>query len=279
MKKAILTMMIMSAAVMGLFAMGGGESSGAALSGEFQLGGSTTVEPIATSAIEGFEEKYPEVKAAYEGTGSSVGVQGALDGTYLLGGASRNLKPEEKEKGALALPIALDGIAVVVNGGVNVDNLTAAQLKSIFKGEITNWKEVGGADAVINVVNRDEASGTRAAFAKLALDKEAFIADAITTASNGNMVTKVGSTPSAIGYCGLGYVEQARNAGAKAVMIGGAEPTKENVLNNSYPISRKLNIVYTGSLDDHPFKKAFTDYLLSPEGQDIVADNGFIKLP
>lgn len=279
MKKAILMMLIAAVAAAGAFAMGGGETSETGLSGEYQLGGSTTVEPIGTSAIEGFEEEYPEVKASYEGTGSSVGVQGALDGTYILGGASRNLKPEEKEKGAKALPIALDGIAVVVNSSVSADNLTAAQLKSIFKGEVTNWKEVGGADAPINVVNRDEASGTRAAFAKLALDKEAFIADAITTASNGDMVTKVGSTPNAIGYCGLGYVEQARNAGAKAVMIGGAEPTKENVLNNSYPISRKLNIIYTGSLGDDPFKKAFTDYLLSPEGQDIVADNGFIKLP
>lgn len=116
-------------------------ATGDGFAGSYNFGGSTTVEPIALAAIEEFEELYPDAKISYDGTGSSTGIQGVLDGTYSLGAASRDVKEEEKQKGAVAIPVALDGIAVIVNESVDVTDLSLEQLAKIFTGEITNWKE------------------------------------------------------------------------------------------------------------------------------------------
>ncbi len=287
MKKLFMAATIILIAAGLAFAGGNKEAagSGEGFSGSWAFGGSTTVMPIAEVAIEEFIKLHPRVKLTYEGQGSSVGVQGVIDGVYTLGGASRELKSTEKEKGAIATPIALDGIGVVVNGGVPMDNLSIEQVARIFAGEIKNWKEVGGADKPIVVVNRDEASGTRSAFRELALDKHygkkkgKFIKDAITTESNGDMITKVGSTPDSIGYCGFGYISKARNAGGKEISVEGIDPTVDNVLKGKYPISRKLNIVHKGALVESSLEKAFVDFLLSDAGQAIVEDEGFIPLP
>ena len=285
MKKLFLIALIAIVAVG--FAFAGGSSDGGdaeGFSGSYAFGGSTTVLPIAEVAIEDFMDMHPGVELTYEGQGSSVGVQGVIDDVYSLGGASRELKDKELSAGAMATPIALDGIAVVVNGGVPVDNLSIDQVAKIFTGEIRNWSGVGGPDKAIVVVNRDEASGTRAAFLELCLeealgDDVKFILDAITVESNGDMVTKVGATPDAIGYCGFGYIDRARNAGAKEISVDGSDPTVDNVLSGSFPISRKLNIVHKGALKEGSLEKAFVDFLLSADGQDIVEDEGFIALP
>ena len=285
MKKLFLVALIAIAAAGFAFAGGGSDGGDAeGFSGSYAFGGSTTVLPIAEVAIEEFMDLHPGVELTYEGQGSSVGVQGVIDGVYSLGGASRELKDKEKSAGAMATPIALDGIAVVVNGGVPVDNLSIDQVAKIFTGEIRNWSGVGGPDKAIVVVNRDEASGTRAAFLELCLeealgDDVKFILDAITVESNGDMVTKVGATPDAIGYCGFGYIDRARNAGAKEISVDGSDPTVDNVLSGSFPISRKLNIVHKGTLKEGSLEKAFVDFLLSADGQDIVEDEGFIALP
>lgn len=261
-------------------------ATGDGFAGSYNFGGSTTVEPIALAAIEEFEELYPDAKISYDGTGSSTGIQGVLDGTYSLGAASRDVKEEEKQKGAVAIPVALDGIAVIVNESVDVTDLSLEQLAKIFTGEITNWKEVGGSDNPIVVVNRDEASGTRAAFAEMVLEEAlgkdpepVFIAEAITTDSNGDMITKVGTTPNAIGYCGFGYIEQVKDAGAKAISIDGVEPVIDAVVDGSYPISRYLYFVSNGELQEGTLEKEFIDFLLSDEGQSIVEDEGFIRIP
>ena len=248
----------------------------------YAMGGSTTVEPIVRSAIEAYETVNPNVRLSYEAQGSSVGVQGAIDGVYVLGGASRELKSKESDAGAVATPIALDGIAVVANNSVLVDNLTREQIAAIYTGEITNWSEVGGADKDIVVINRDEASGTRVAFMELTLHKvygkeSEFLKDAITVESNGDMVTKVGSTPDSVGFCGLGYVDKAISGGAKALLIDGAEPTVDNVVSGEYAISRKLNVVTLG--DPEGFAADFIEFLLGDEGQTIAEDEGFIALP
>ena len=285
MKKLFLIALIAIAAAGFIFAGGskdGGDAEG--FSGSYAFGGSTTVLPIAEVAIEDFMDMHPGVELTYEGQGSSVGVQGVIDGVYALGGASRELKDKEMSAGAMATPIALDGIAVVVNGGVPVDNLSIEQVAKIFTGEIQNWSAVGGPNKAIVVVNRDEASGTRAAFLELCLEKALgddakYILDAITVESNGDMVTKVGATPDAIGYCGFGYIDKARNAGAKEISVEGVDPTVDAVLSGEYPVSRKLNIVHKGVLKEGSLEKAFVDFLLSPDGQAIVEDEGFIALP
>jgi phosphate transport system substrate-binding protein len=286
MKKLFLIALVAIIAGGFVFAGGGSENNPAekGLSGSYAFGGSTTVLPLAEVAIEEFMDLHPGVELTYEGQGSSVGVQGVIDGVYSLGGASRELKDKEKEAGAMATPIALDGIAVVVNGGVPLDNLSLEQVAKIFTGEIRNWSEVGGPNKAIVVVNRDEASGTRAAFLELALeealaDDVKFIRDAITTESNGDMVTKVGASPDSIGYCGFGYIDKARNAGAKEISVDGVDPTVDSVLDGSYPVSRKLNIVHKGPIKEGTLEDAFVDFLLSADGQAIVEDEGFIALP
>ncbi len=279
MKKIIAIMIVLSVLAAGfVFARGQQEESGLKLA----MGGSTTVEPVMRSAIEAYEDVDANAQLSYEGTGSSVGVKGALDGVYAIGGASRELKQAEADAGAVATPIALDGIAVIVNKSVLVDNLTLEQIAGIYTGEIKNWKEVGGADKAIVVVNRDEASGTRVAFLELVLEKvfgknSEYMKDAITVESNGDMTTKVGSTPDSIGYCGLGYVDGAISAGAKTIYVNGVEATVPNILSGKYSVSRKLNIITKGAPAGDA--KIFIDFLLGDEGQTIVEDEGFIALP
>jgi len=206
---------------------------------------------------------------------------------YSLAGSSRDLSPEEKAKGLVEIPIALDGLAVIVNRNVPVADISRRQIADIFNGSISNWKQVGGPDMAIIVVTRDESSGTRVAFGDLVMLKEykkdnplsAIMKDAVTVTSNGDMVTKVGQTPSAVGYCGEGFLDQAKSVGAIPVSVNGIVESTANVLNKSYPISRYLYFITKGELKAGTLEKAFVDFVLSPEGQAIVKQEGFIPLP
>jgi phosphate transport system substrate-binding protein len=255
----------------------GDASEGEGLSGEYAFGGSTTVQKIIAPAIEMFEEKHPNVTISYQGVGSSNGVKGVLDGSYSLGAASRELKASEEEKGVVSKPVASDVIAAVVNeDSVPIANLTNKEIAAIFAGEITNWSEVGGPDAEIAVFNRDEASGTREVFSEKCVASggyESFTDDATIVTSNGDMAAKVGNTPNAIGYVGLGYAD---NEGLKTLQVGGVEASAKTAASGSYPYFRYLNVVYTGELSGVP--KAFVDYLLSSEGQAIAEEQGFFAL-
>jgi len=257
---------------------GGQQEKSEGFSGDYAFGGSTTVEPVALAAIEVFMEKYPDVNISYDSQGSSVGVKGAISGTYSLGGASRELKDSEAEQGAKSIHVGLDGVAVIANKDtVNVSNLSFDEVGLIFAGQITNWKEVGGPDQPIAVFNRDEASGTRDCF-KMTVKPHGgdFVDTAAIVTSNGDMVSKVGSTPYSIGYCGFGYL--AKDPGIKPVSVNGVDPEEANVVNESYKISRYLNLVYTGELAEGTLEKAFVDFLLSDDGQAIVAEEKFIPL-
>ncbi|MBN2441963.1 MAG: phosphate ABC transporter substrate-binding protein [Spirochaetales bacterium] len=251
----------------------------------YNFGGSTTVLPIIESAIEEFTKTHKDITISYEGQGSSVGVNGVIEGTYSLGGSSRDIKDSELEKGVKPIAIALDGLAVITNNQVPMDNLSLEQVADIFSGKLTKWSELGGPDESIIVINRDEASGTRATFAELVLDKiygskkGSFIADAIISESNGDMVTKAGTTPYSIGYCGFGYIQGVRNAGGKAIAINGIAPEVSAVVNGNYPIARKLYVVHKGDLKPGTIEKEFVDFLLSDTGQGIVKDEKFIPLP
>lgn len=280
MKKRIV-LFIMIALVVFSGAMGctkkKGSSGKAEFSGNYNFGGSTTVEPIALTVISDFKKLYPDAHISYDSIGSSAGVKGVLAGTYSLGGASRDLKGSESAKGAKATAVAKDGVAVIVNKeSVLIDNLSFEQVGKIYSGEITNWKEVGGPDAEIAVFNRDEASGTRDCF-KMTVDaiEAGFRDDAAVVTSNGDMVAKVGGTPNAIGYCGFGYLD--RDPGIKSVTIDSVTPEIDNVLDHSYKISRNLNLVYT-ELKKGSLEEAFINYCLSDEGQAIAVEEGFIKL-
>lgn len=254
------------------------QNSAEGFSGSYAFGGSTTLEPIFMDVNTVMEARY-DVQLSYDAPGSSAGVSGALDGTYTLGAASRDLKDGEIEQGAVATPVGMDGVAVIVNKeSVGIDNISLADLTAIYAGQITNWSEVGSVDAPIVVLNRDEASGTRDCF-KSSTVKPAdlsFVEDAIIVTSNGDMVAKVGSTPYAIGYCGFGYL--GRDAGTKSLTVDGVEPEEANVVSGDYVVSRFLNVITLGELEEDSFERFYLDYILSEEGQAIVEALKFIPL-
>lgn len=235
--------------------------------------GSTTVQPIAEVAKEGFERTHSGIHVLVSGVGSSAGIENVVAGTSDIGTSSRDLKGDELEYGLVDTPIAYDAIAVIVNPSNPVDGLTREQVKAIFEGRITNWKEVGGPDLEIGVVNRDEASGTREAFSKIVLDKERFDPAAVILPGTGQVRSVVAQAPSAIGYISLGFVTPE----VKAIAIDGVEPSEEAVVDGRYPVSRVLHFFTKG--EPKGLVKEFIDYVLSPEVQEkVVRDAGFIPV-
>ena len=241
---------------------------------ELSMEGSTTVLPIAQAAAEKYMEDNPDATINVKGGGSSTGVEAAGTGSADIGMASRELKDSEKSEypDIMTKPIAKDGIAVIVHPDNNVSALTMDQLKQIYLGEITNWQDVGGADEAIVVVGRDSASGTRGTFDDLVIDGENPTTDMQQKQSNGDVFNTIKTTPQAIGYVGLGYL----NDEVQGVSMDGVERSVSIVVDGSYPISRNLIFVFDGEPDG--FAKEFLDYVLGPEGQAIVEEEGFVPL-
>lgn len=243
------------------------------LTGQIQLAGSTTVQPLAEVLAEAFMAENKGVMVEIQGGGSSVGVTSAGEGTVDIGNVSRNVKGSEFEEfpELQVFTIAYDGIAVVTNPDLDLPSLSIDQVKVIFAGEITNYSEVGGPDAEIVVVSREEGSGTRAAFEELVMqtgDAQALIsADALLQQSNGQIRTTLAETPNTIGYLSFGFLDES----IKPVAIDGVEPTVENVKNGSYAIFRPLIMLTNG--EPNSLAGAFLNFILSDEGQDIVSED------
>ncbi len=252
--------------------------TGATASGSLTVTGSTTVLPIADKAAEAFMDANPEADVQVSGGGSSVGVQAVGEGTADIGMASRDLKDAEKEKypGLVQHVVARDGIAVIINPGNAVKSLTVEQVRQIYTGEITGWDEVGGSVAEIVVVGRDSASGTRASFEDLVMDDQEFAPTMLEKNSNGAIQQTIAGTPGAIGYVGLGYVDESVK-GVKIDVDGTfVDPTVENVIAGTYPISRELNMFTDGEATG--LAATFLEYILSDEGQAIIEEEGFVPV-
>jgi phosphate transport system substrate-binding protein len=256
--------------------IGGGDDDGgdSGLSGTLKLAGSTTVQPIATAAAEEFMSMNPDVVVTVQGGGSGTGVTQVAQGTVDIGNASREVKASEMEEypDLVPTPIAADGIAVVVNPSNSIDALSMEQVEGIFTGQITNWSEVGGPDEEIVVVIREDGSGTRATFEEIVHDDIDSSSEALQKPSNGAAKTTVSQTPYSIGYIGLGYLDSS----VQAIQVDGVLPSEASVADGSYPISRLLYMITNG--EPEGLAKAFIDYVLSDEGQELVAAEGFIKL-
>ncbi|MFZ5965832.1 MAG: phosphate ABC transporter substrate-binding protein [Bacillota bacterium] len=246
----------------------------AALSGKIVIAGSTSVQPLSEELAAAFSEKYPEVSIEVQGGGSSVGVKSAIDKIVDIGAASRELKESEKSAGLAEYVIAKDGIAVVVNPANKVEDLTMEQIKKIFIGEITNWKEVGGEDKPITVVSREQGSGTRGAFIEITKveDKDAngenkdFTTDkALTQPSTGAVKQTVANTPDAIGYISMGAMDDT----VKPIKVEGVEPSEENAKAGSYLISRPF--LYLTNGEESELVKAYIDFVMN-EGQEVVKE-------
>ena len=239
------------------------------------MAGSTTVQPLAEILAETYMVDHTNVRIDVQGGGSSVGVKAAGEQTADIGMASREIKDSEFTEfpGINVVILARDGIAIVANPDVNVENLTIEQIKGIFGGTITNWQEVGGDDASIIVASREEGSGTRAAFEEMVLGEDVLITEkAILQPSNGAIRTTISTTPYAIGYLSFGYLDDT----VKAISVEGVVPTEANASNGTYPIVRPLNLVTfgepTGAIKD------FIDFVLSDAGQALVVEEGYIAV-
>lgn len=250
------------------------EEQAADLSGSVSMVGSTSMEKFANSLSEAFMEKYPDVTVTAEFTGSSAGVEAVSGGTADIGNASRNLKEEELADGIAENIVAIDGIAVVVDNSNTVEDLTKDQLSQIYKGEITNWSEVGGSDAPVVVVGREAGSGTRSAFEEL-LELEEQCKYVNELDSTGAVMAKVAATPGAIGYVSLDVLDDT----VKAVKLDGAEPTEENIKAGSYFLSRPFVMATKGEIaEQNDLVKALFDYIYSPEGDELVKSVGLITV-
>lgn len=245
----------------------------AVISGEVTVSGSTSVEKIGLALGDEFMAMYPEVKYTYQGIGSSGGVKNANEGVTMLGTASRNIKDSEKEYGMTEVVLAYDGIAVVVNPSVSVTEMTMEQVQKIYLGEITDWSQVGGEAGEIVVISREDGSGTRGAFEEIVDFEDALTATATLAEGNGGVQAKVASTDNAIGYVSFTYLDGSINP----VLVNGAEPTVENVLSNSYPVSRPFMIVYhEDNLSDAA--KEFLNFITSDLAKEIIEEKGGIAV-
>lgn len=246
----------------------------AAESGEITVVGSTTVQPLAELLAEAYQAIEPGVEITVSGGGSSVGVTSAGNGVCDIGMASREVKESELQEfpSMVVHVIARDGIAIVTHPGVGVANLSKSQVRDIFTGNITNWSEVGGPDQDIVVVSREEGSGTRAAFEEMVMETFLITGAAVLQPSNGAVVTTVSTTPFSVAFISFGYL----NNTVAPVSINGVPPTPENASAGRYPIVRPLCML----TPDQPQGevKEWLDFIMSPDGQSIVADEGYLPV-
>ncbi|MDD5288122.1 MAG: PstS family phosphate ABC transporter substrate-binding protein [Dehalococcoidales bacterium] len=268
-------------------------TTASALSGSFKIIGSNTVTPLSSIWSENFMKANPKASIAVSGPGSGAGIAALIDGTTDVCQASRAIKNAEieqaKAKGVnpYEIQVATDALSVVVNPANPINELTFAQLSAIYTNQITNWKEVGGNDAPIVVFSRDSNSGTFAYFLEDVVqmpglptaNKELqYGGKVMMLPSTEEGISQVAGNPNAIFYCGLGYVnDSVKTLGIKKTPDDTAvQPSVENALNGTYPISRPL-FYYTNG-EPTGVIKAYIDYCLSEEGQEEVLVAGFVPL-
>ena len=235
------------------------------------IAGSTTVLPVAQAAAEEYMNQHSNADIQVSGGGSGVGATSVIGGTADIGMLSRDLKASEKDGNNLKeFIVGKDGIALVGHPSNTASDLSLEQVKAIYQGTITNWKDVGGADSEIVLIGRDSSSGTREFFTEFVLDKEDAAKEMQELNSNGAVAQAVSITPGAIGYVSLEYVDDS----LKAFSIGGVAPTVENVISGVYEINRPLLMVTNG--EPEGLAADYLAFILSEEGQQILKDSGFI---
>lgn len=238
--------------------------------GSLTVVGSTSVQPFVEMLAEEYMRRHPAEKIFVQGGGSSAGIQAVRTEASQMGMSSRNLAPEERD--LLAIPIAYDAIAIIVHRQNPITNLTLEQIQRVFSRQIKNWQELGWASRPITLVTREEGSGTREAFQHLIMGEKEISLAALVQDSNGAIRQVVGDDPQAIGYISLGLI----NEKVKALKIEGVEPNAENIRNQRYKIVRPFLLV----LKKEPAGaiKNFIDFVLSPEGQKLLAQEGLMPV-
>jgi phosphate transport system substrate-binding protein len=258
---------------------GGGEE--AALSGVVKTGGSTSVEKVMTALIYQFQAENPEVTIDYEMNGSGDGIKGAIEGLYEIGHSSRELNTDGTEDGLDAKAYAIDGIAVAVNTENKATGLSSEQIKGIYTGKIKNWSEVGGADAPITVVTREEGSGTRDAFAEIIgiEDEEdpstAIVKNATVCDSTGSVQTTVSQNPNAIGYLSFSDVDETK---VSTLSFNDVAISEQSLSDGTYGLKREFYVMTKQGAELSAAASAFIDFIMGEEGQKLVAENSLLPI-
>jgi len=283
---ALLVAAVLALAAFALAGCGGNtsapEQGGQELSGTINVAGSDTMVNLAQAWAEAYQEENPEVSITVKGGGSGNGIAALINKTIDFADASRPIKDDEvaQAKAAGVEPVstevARDGLVIIVNSANAVTGLTKEQLAKIYAGEITNWKDVGGADKTIVLLGRDSSSGTYGfvkdeVLAKLP-NKPEYAKSMRNLQSTQAIVDEVSKNPDAIGYIGLGY----ENASIKPLAIDGTQSSLDTVLDGSYALSRALEMISDG--EPSGVMKAYLDWVLSPAGQEIIKEQGFVPL-
>ena len=248
------------------------EEPAAELNGTLALGGSTSMEKLCEAMSESFMEANPGVTVTVEYTGSGAGLEALAAGSIDIRNASRKKKKKKKENGSVENIVAIDGIAVIAEKSNTVTDITAEDLAKVYKGEVSNWKDLGGDDQPIVVIGREAGSGTRDAFEELMEVKDACVY-AQELDSTGAVLAKVASTPGAIGYVSLDVVDDT----VIGLKIDGVEPTEEQILAGNYVLQRPFVMATTGELSEqNEIVKAWFDYIGSETGKEIIKKVGLI---
>jgi phosphate transport system substrate-binding protein len=241
--------------------------------GSLKIAGGTAHIPVMKEAAKTIMSINSDIRITIAGGGSGVGIKQVGEGLINIGNAGR--KATEKEIATYGLQMtkwAIDGVGVVVNPENSVSSLTSSQLQDIYSGKIVNWKQLGGEDRQINLYNRDAASGTRSVFWKKALHKGEVSLKANVVVSNGAMKTAIAGDPYGIGYVSIGHIDKT----VSPVALDSVVPDLENVKSGNYEVARGLYSLTKGEPTD--LAKLFLDFLLSPTGQQIAMDKGFISV-
>lgn len=245
--------------------------------------GSSSVEPLLTGLSDRYQQLHPDVSFFIQAPGSSTGIRAAIDGTTDVGMTSRELTKEEIETGVHVLPLAKDGIVLIVNDENSVDALSMEQVQQIFNGTITNWKQVGGADRPILLVSRESGSGTRDAFDTLLglMDgKRSTLAvkQAIFCDSTNSVSQNVADKGNAIGYVSLGSLLP----DVKPIRVDGVHCSEETIQDGHYPITRPFDLLIhkrnweNGDIPEDI--EGFFAYIGSQAGQDYIREKGFVPV-
>lgn len=239
--------------------------------GSLDIAGGTAHIPVMKLAAQAIMERYPDIRITVAGGGSGVGVQKVGEGLVQIGNTGRALKDTEIAKyGLVTFPFAIDGVAVAVNPANGVTGLTKAQVKAVFAGKVTNWKDLGGADAPITLYVREDGSGTRETFEERALDKGTSAPSANVVNSNGAMKTAIAQDKNAIGYVGIGHLDES----VKGLTIDGMVPSQEGAADGSYTVTRLLYMNTKG--EPEGLTKLFVDYIYSDDGKGFISQSGYI---
>jgi phosphate transport system substrate-binding protein len=257
-----------------------GLSTPALAAEEIVINGSTTVLPVMQKVAENYMAINPGVAISISGGGSGNGIKALTDGLCQIAMSSRDMKVHEMElakskgRNPVRIPVAVDALLPVVHPSNTVALLTMEQLRGIYSGKISNWKEVSGADKKIAIISRDTSSGTYETWDERVMNKEKVTPAALLQASNGAVVQAVSKNPNAIGYIGFGYADKS----IKGLDVDTIKATAQTALSGEWPIARELYLFTNG--DPAGEIKKLVDYTLDPQkGQKAVAEVGFIPLP